>query len=63
MSWDADFLATQAEYNGILPELECAYCYRGLIHGERLYKTRRNGKVCVDCRDIIREIEIEEDGE
>lgn len=61
--WGEDFIATEAEYNGRLSEEECDYCYRGLLYEERLYKTKRNGRVCVDCRDIIREIEAEEDGE
>ena len=55
--WDADFLSTQAEYDGILPEVECDYCSRGLIVGERRYKTEF-GRVCVDCRDIIREGDV-----
>lgn len=52
--WDEDFLSAQAEYIGLLPEVECEYCSRGIIVGERRYKTEY-GRVCVDCRDIIRE--------
>lgn len=60
-NWGDDFLYTQAEYNGELDVKECDYCYRGLIHGERLYRSKRNGKVCVDCRDILRETDEEDE--
>nr|WP_154895264.1 hypothetical protein [Paenibacillus xylanexedens] len=54
-----DYLATELEYNGELHVRECAHCYRELIHGEKLYKTEENGRVCLECRDVIREFEAE----